>query len=78
MIDEATRAKVAPLKVIPRKAGGLMQAMKVRKVHWEIPTTWTNGEEEHVEVKLISTHKRDLEEVLDGFTRGTLKAVRHP
>jgi hypothetical protein len=52
--------------------------MRVRKLHWQIPSSWMNREEEDVEAKLISTRKGHLQEVLDGFKRGTLKAVRHP
>jgi hypothetical protein len=76
--DEATRTKVGLLKAIPRKPGGLNQAMKVRKVHWQVPSSWVNREEEDVEAKLISTHKGDLQDVLDAFRGGTLKALRHP
>jgi hypothetical protein len=53
--------------------------MKVRKLHWEIPSSWINREAEDVEAKLISLHLKDLEGVVDGFKRGGgLKAVRHP
>jgi hypothetical protein len=65
------------MKVVPRKQGGLIQAMKVRGVHWQVPSSWINREED-VEAKLVSTHKVDLQEVLEGFKQGTLKAVRHP
>jgi hypothetical protein len=66
------------MKAVPRKQGGLIQAMKARKVHWQVPSSWINREEEDVEAKLVSTHKVDLQEVLEGFKQGTLKAVRHP
>lgn len=78
MADGTTRMKIPELTAIPRKPGGLNLAMKLRKLHWEIPSTWIHREEEDIEAKLISTHKSELREVVDGFRRGTLKAVRHP
>jgi hypothetical protein len=76
IIAKATTSKAEPLRAIPRRPEGLLQAMKVRKVHLVIPITWVNREEEDIEARLISRHKEELEEVLDGFKQGTLKAVR--
>jgi hypothetical protein len=50
----------------------------VRKWHWQIPSSWMKREDEDVEANLVTTRKGNLEEVLDGFQRGTVKAVRHP